>query len=125
MYASGRTAPGWMQQPARRAGYCIRSAIRVLYRVARIGPWPLKPTRCAVTAVRSYSRLPTYGPRSITGAVTVRPLWRKVTFHHNGRTVTARVIDRGPYVGNREYDLTAVTAQRLGFKGHGTILATR
>ena len=53
------------------------------------------------------------------------PCGTKVTFHHNGRTVTARVIDRGPYVGNREYDLTAVTAQRLGFRGHGAILTTR
>ena len=53
------------------------------------------------------------------------PCGTKVTFRRNGRTVTAPVIDRGPYVGNREYDLTAVTAQRLGFKGHGAILATR
>jgi hypothetical protein len=53
------------------------------------------------------------------------PCGTKVTFRHNGRTVTAPVIDRGPYVGNREYDLTAVTAQRLGFRGHGSILATR
>ena len=35
------------------------------------------------------------------------------------------MIDRGPYVGAREYDLTAATAQRLKFKGHGTILSTR
>ena len=36
-----------------------------------------------------------------------------------------RVIDRGPYVGGREYDLTGATARRLGFGGHGSILATR
>ena len=41
------------------------------------------------------------------------------------RSVTVRVIDRGPYVGGREYDLTAATAERLGFHGHGAILATR
>jgi rare lipoprotein A len=35
------------------------------------------------------------------------------------------VIDRGPYVGGREYDLTAATAQRLGFYGHGPILVTQ
>ena len=34
------------------------------------------------------------------------------------------MIDRGPYVGGREYDLTSATAQRLGFKGHGAILVT-
>ena len=49
----------------------------------------------------------------------------KVTFKKGGREVTVRVIDRGPYVGGREYDLTAATAQRLGFGGHGSILATR
>ena len=53
------------------------------------------------------------------------PCGTRVTFRHNGRTVTAPVIDRGPYVGGREYDLTSATAQRLGFRGHGAILATR
>jgi hypothetical protein len=53
------------------------------------------------------------------------PCGTKVTFRHGGRSVTVRVIDRGPYVGGREYDLTAATAQRLGFQGHGAILATR
>ena len=50
---------------------------------------------------------------------------RRVTLRHRGRVVRVRVIDRGPYVGAREYDLTAATAQRLKFKGHGTILSTR
>ena len=36
------------------------------YFVTWIGPWPLKPSLRAVAAVRSYSRAPTYGPRSIT-----------------------------------------------------------
>jgi rare lipoprotein A (peptidoglycan hydrolase) len=36
-----------------------------------------------------------------------------------------RVIDRGPYVGGREYDLTEATAQRLRFRGHGAILTTK
>jgi rare lipoprotein A len=49
----------------------------------------------------------------------------KVTFRHRGRTVRARVIDRGPYVGGREYDLTETTARRLHFRGHGPILTTR
>ena len=52
------------------------------------------------------------------------PCGTRVTFRHRGRTVTARVIDRGPYVGGREYDLTAATARRLGFSGHGAILTT-
>jgi hypothetical protein len=53
------------------------------------------------------------------------PCGTKVTFRYNGRTLTVPVIDRGPYAGSREYDLTASTAQRLGFHGHGAILSTR
>jgi rare lipoprotein A len=53
------------------------------------------------------------------------PCGTKVTLRHRGRSVRVRVIDRGPYVGAREYDMTAATAQRLRFRGHGEILSTR
>jgi rare lipoprotein A len=53
------------------------------------------------------------------------PCGSKLTLRHRGRTVRVRVIDRGPYVGGREYDLTEATAQRLRFHGHGAILTTR
>jgi rare lipoprotein A len=53
------------------------------------------------------------------------PCGTKVTLRHNGRRVRVRVIDRGPYVGGREYDLTEATAQRLGFHGHGGIQTTK
>jgi rare lipoprotein A (peptidoglycan hydrolase) len=35
-----------------------------------------------------------------------------------------RVIDRGPFVAGREFDLTAATAQAIGFGGVGTIRVT-
>ena len=53
------------------------------------------------------------------------PCGTMVTFKHGRREVRVPVIDRGPYVGGREYDLTEATAQRLGFHGHGAILTTR
>jgi rare lipoprotein A len=53
------------------------------------------------------------------------PCGTLVTFKHGKRSVRVPVIDRGPYVAGREYDLTAATAQRLGFNGHGAILTTR
>ena len=53
------------------------------------------------------------------------PCGTKVTLRHRGRTLRVGVMDRGPYVGSREYDLTAATARRLGFRGHGSILSTR
>jgi rare lipoprotein A len=53
------------------------------------------------------------------------PCGTKVTFRHRGRVVRVPVIDRGPYVGGREYDLTAATARKLGFSGHGPVEVTR
>jgi rare lipoprotein A (peptidoglycan hydrolase) len=52
------------------------------------------------------------------------PCGTMVTFKRGRRSVRVPVIDRGPYVGGREYDLTAATAAKLGFKGHGGILTT-
>jgi hypothetical protein len=49
------------------------------------------------------------------------PCGTKVTLRYRGRTVVAPVIDRGPYAGNREYDLTAETKNRLGFGSTGTV----
>ena len=45
----------------------------------------------------------------------------KVALRYRGRTVVAPVIDRGPYHGNREYDLTAETRERLRFGSTGTV----
>ena len=53
------------------------------------------------------------------------PCGTKVTLRHNGRRVRVPVIDRGPYSGAREYDLTAATARKLRFRGHGAILTTK
>jgi rare lipoprotein A len=52
------------------------------------------------------------------------PCGSRVTLRHRGRTVRVRVIDRGPYAGGREYDLTEATARKLRFRGHGAILTT-
>ncbi len=49
------------------------------------------------------------------------PCGTKVTLRHGGRVVRVPVIDRGPYVGGREFDLTAATARKLHFGGHGPI----
>jgi len=52
------------------------------------------------------------------------PCGTKVTIRYRGRQVTVPVIDRGPYVGGREWDLTGATARALGFDGVGTIWTT-
>lgn len=64
------------------------------------------------------------GPGDLGVAHKSLPCGSRVTFRHRGRTVRVRVIDRGPYVGGREYDLTEATARKLRFRGHGAILTT-
>jgi hypothetical protein len=53
------------------------------------------------------------------------PCGTKVRFSYGGRTVTAVVDDRGPYVGGREWDLNQATAAALGFGGVGTVWSTQ
>jgi rare lipoprotein A (peptidoglycan hydrolase) len=53
------------------------------------------------------------------------PCGAKLTLRKGSRTVRVRVIDRGPYVAGREFDLTEATARKLDFHGRGTILTTR
>ena len=53
------------------------------------------------------------------------PCGTKVTLHYRGRSVRVPVVDRGPYVGAREFDLTAATKAKLGFGSTGTVLTTR
>jgi rare lipoprotein A len=53
------------------------------------------------------------------------PCGTKVKLRYHGRSVTVPVIDRGPYVAGRDYDLTEAVKNRLGFPGVGTVLANR
>jgi rare lipoprotein A (peptidoglycan hydrolase) len=48
-----------------------------------------------------------------------------VTLRHRGRTVRVPVVDRGPYAGGREFDLTAATRRALRFADVGTVLVAR
>jgi hypothetical protein len=49
------------------------------------------------------------------------PCGTRVRIYYGGRTVTATVDDRGPYVGGRNWDLNQNTAAALGFGGVGTV----
>jgi rare lipoprotein A len=53
------------------------------------------------------------------------PCGTKLTLRHGRHRVRARVIDRGPYVAGREFDLTEATARRLHWQGPGAILVSR
>jgi rare lipoprotein A len=53
------------------------------------------------------------------------PCGSEVTLHYGDRTVQVRVIDRGPYVAGREFDLTEATKRALGFGDTGQVWSTR
>jgi hypothetical protein len=61
----------------------------------------------------------TYGIASRT-----LPCGTHVTLSYGGRTVTATVDDRGPYVYSRDYDLNQNVAGALGMGGVATVLAS-
>ena len=60
-------------------------------------------------------------PGTIGVAHKSLPCGTKLTLRKGSRIVRARVIDRGPYVGAREFDLTQATKYRLGFGSTGTV----
>jgi rare lipoprotein A len=53
------------------------------------------------------------------------PCGTKVEFRYGGRTVTATVDDRGPFVGGRDWDLNQNTAAALGFGGVGQVWSSQ
>jgi rare lipoprotein A len=67
----------------------------------------------------------TLSPGKLGVANKTLPCGSRVTLRYHHKTVTVPVIDRGPYAGNREYDLTAATKAKLGFPSTGTVLTTR
>jgi peptidoglycan lytic transglycosylase len=67
----------------------------------------------------------TLTPSTLGVAHKALPCGTKLTLRHGSRRVRVRVVDRGPYVGGREFDLTSATRARLGFDGVGTILVNR
>jgi rare lipoprotein A len=67
----------------------------------------------------------TLSPGKLGVANRTLPCGARVTLRYRGQTVTVPVIDRGPYSGSREYDLTAATKAKLGFPSTGTVLTTR
>lgn len=97
--------------------------------LAGLLPWSLEPKTGVRESVASV--FTDYGLGLACGGVLRRdqlgvahktaPCGTLITFEYGGRTVTVPVIDRGPYVAGREWDLTGATAAALGFPGLGRI----
>jgi hypothetical protein len=64
-------------------------------------------------------------PGTLGVANKTLPCGAKVKLRYRGHEITVPVIDRGPYVAGREFDLTYAVKQRLGFPGVGTVMASR
>jgi hypothetical protein len=64
-------------------------------------------------------------PATLGVANKTLPCGTFVTLRYGHRTLRVRVIDRGPFVAGRDYDLTYATKLKLGFVGVAPVWATR
>lgn len=97
--------------------------------LAGLLPWPLEPKSGIQVSVASV--FTDYGLGLACGGVLghdqlgvahkTAPCGTLITFTYAGRSLTVPVIDRGPYIAGREWDLTGATAAALAFPGLGQI----
>jgi hypothetical protein len=121
----------------------VRAELAQMYRVQRreralsaaaanlagLLPWELEPKSGRHVSVASVFRDYYYGlacggvllPDQIGVAHKTAPCGTMIAFTYNGRTLRVPVIDRGPYIVGREWDLTGAAADALGFPGLGPI----
>jgi rare lipoprotein A len=64
-------------------------------------------------------------PGTLGVANKTLPCGTKVKLRYHGHEITVPVIDRGPYVAGREFDLTYAVKEKLGFPGVGTVMSSR
>jgi hypothetical protein len=142
-----RRRHGWRTVASTRTGADGRYRLR--YRTHRLGSERLRVSFAGATgerrAERPVGRLNVYrlaevswygggGNLACGGWLTsstlgvankTLPCGTLVTLRYGRRTVRVRVIDRGPYVAGREFDLTEATKRALGFEaGVGEVWAT-
>jgi len=63
----------------------------------------------------------TLRPRTLGVAHRSLPCGTAVKFVYRGRALVTQVIDRGPYIRGRAWDLTAAASEALGFEGVGRV----
>lgn len=103
---------------------------RVDYTNALLTPSEIPPGKW-FTSIASFYGAPLFGngvacggilhPWTLGVANKTLPCGTKVLFEYGSRAIEVKVIDRGPYIAGREWDLTAATAVALHFPGLGPI----
>lgn len=63
----------------------------------------------------------TLRPQTMGVAHKTLPCGTTVKFVYHGRAVVTQVIDRGPYIDGRAWDLTQAVSDALGFEGVGRV----
>jgi rare lipoprotein A len=131
-HADGTFAVRW--KPDRTGDYAVR-AYRVHDRATRSSISPGRRLTTYRLAGASYYGPGLYGngvacggtltPETMGVANKTLPCGTEVKLRYNGRSVTVPVIDRGPYVAGREYDLTEAVKRKLGFPGVGLVMTNR
>lgn len=67
----------------------------------------------------------TLQPGTVGVAHKSLPCGTKLVVAHGNRSVKTEVVDRGPYVGGREFDLTEALRNKIGFGSTGTVYVSK
>jgi len=100
----------------------------VVIQEVRLVPAPV-PVWVVERGVASWYGDPFHGRRTANGEIYDKNSWVMATRHlplgayakvrYNGRECLVRVIDRGPYIQGRRYDVSEAVARFLGFLEQG------
>ena len=117
------TAPARAKAPLPKPKPVVRPAASAPSRAVSTSGWQ--------SAKASWYGPGFYGRTTASGAVLTTdmmnvahkslPFGTRIQFEYKGRTATAVVNDRGPYIHGRVFDLGPGTAKALGFGGVGTV----
>jgi rare lipoprotein A (peptidoglycan hydrolase) len=129
---NGTFALRW--RPPRVGSYRVR-AYTVHSRRARAAASVARRLTAYDRAVASYYGPGLYGgtlacggtlqPGTLGVAHKTLPCGARVKLRYHSRSLTVRVVDRGPYAAGRDFDLTEATKARLRFPDLGVLLVSR
>jgi hypothetical protein len=146
LVVSGADGGALARTTDRRGAYRVRWALRRTgtYRLRAYGVHDRRVTgsESVIRRVTAYrpAAASYYGPGLYGGALAcggtlepgtlgvahrTLPCGTRVKLRYRGRSITVPVVDRGPYVAGRDFDLTAATRERLRFPSTGVVLSSR